>query len=64
MARLEVFLDGKLEDGREKLEGTDDAIKIREHGVELFEEGTLTVIPWHRIKEVVRRVAPVQPDEG
>jgi hypothetical protein len=62
MARIEVYLAGKLEDGREKVEGTDDSIKIREHGVELFEEGTLTVIPWHRIREVVRRVTPLQTE--
>lgn len=57
--RIEVYLDGKLEDGRDKLEGTDDQIKIRDHGVELFEEGTLTIIPWHRIKEITRHAAPM-----
>lgn len=55
MARIQVTLEGKLEDGRDKIEGTDDQIKIREHGVELFEQGSITVIPWHRIKEVVRK---------
>ncbi|MGH2545709.1 MAG: hypothetical protein ACRDHJ_02395 [Actinomycetota bacterium] len=60
MARIEVFLDGKLEDGRETVEGTDDSIKIRDHGVEVFEEGTLRVIPWHRVREVIRTSTPLQ----
>lgn len=60
MARIEVLLDGKLEDGRETVEGTDDSIKIRDHGVEVFEEGTLHVIPWHRVREVIRIATPVQ----
>lgn len=59
MAKIEVFLDGPLQDGREKLEGTDDQIKIRDHGVEIFEEGVLTVIPWHRIKEIIRHATPI-----
>jgi uncharacterized protein (UPF0248 family) len=37
------------------VEGTDDTIKLRDHGIELFESGTMTVIPWHRVREVVRR---------
>jgi hypothetical protein len=60
MARIEVLLDGKLEDGRETVQGTDDSIKIRDHGVEVFEEGTLHVIPWHRVREVIRTATPVQ----
>jgi hypothetical protein len=60
MARIEVLLDGTLEDGRETVEGTDDSIKIRDHGVEVFEEGTLHVIPWHRVREVIRTATPVQ----
>jgi hypothetical protein len=56
MAKIEVTLVGKLADGRDTLEGTDDTIKLRDHGVELFESGTMTVIPWHRVKEVVRTV--------
>ena len=60
MARIEVYLDGKLEDGREKVEGTDDSIKVRDHGVEVFEEGTLHVIPWHRVREVIRTTTPIQ----
>ncbi len=60
MARIQVLLDGKLEDGRETVEGTDDSIKIRDHGVEVFEEGTLHVIPWHRVREVIRTATPVQ----
>jgi hypothetical protein len=56
MAKIEVTLEGKLADGRDALEGTDDTIKLRDHGVELFESGTMTVIPWHRVKEVVRTV--------
>jgi FtsP/CotA-like multicopper oxidase with cupredoxin domain len=67
MARIEVKLDGKLEDGRETVEGTDDSIKIREHGVEVFEEGTLHVIPWHRIQlspgERAEIVAEFEPGE-
>jgi hypothetical protein len=55
VAKIEVTLEGTLTDGRDKLEGTDDTIKLRDHGVELFESGTMTVIPWHRVKEVVRR---------
>jgi hypothetical protein len=54
MAKIEVTLDGKLADGRDKIEGNDDSVKLRDHGVELFEGGTLTVIPWHRVREVVR----------
>ena len=57
MAKIEVTLDGKLADGRDTIEGTDDTVKIRDHGVELFEGGTLTVIPWHRVREVVRKTA-------
>jgi hypothetical protein len=55
VARIEVTLEGTLRDGRDKLEGTDDTIKLRDHGVEIFESGTMTVVPWHRVKEVVRR---------
>lgn len=62
MARIEVYLDGKLEDGREKVEGTDDSIKVRDHGVEVFEEGTLHVIPWHRVREVIRTATPIQSE--
>lgn len=58
MVRIEVTLEAKLADGRDKIEGTDDSIKLRDHGVELFETGTMTVIPWHRVKEVVRRASP------
>jgi hypothetical protein len=43
-----VTLGGKLTDGRDTIEGTDDTVNLRDHGVELFEGGTLTVIPWHR----------------
>jgi hypothetical protein len=56
VARIQVTLEGNLADGRDKLEGTDDTIKLKDHGVELFETGTMTVIPWHRIREVVRTV--------
>jgi hypothetical protein len=28
--------------------------------VEVFEEGTLHVIPWHRVREVIRTATPVQ----
>jgi hypothetical protein len=62
MAKIEVYLHGKLEDGREKIEGTDDSVKIRDHGLELFEEGVLHVIPWHRVKEVVRTATPIQAE--
>lgn len=62
MARIEVLIDGKLEDGRETVEGTDDSIKIRDHGVEVFEEGTLLVIPWHRVREVIRTAMPFQAE--
>jgi hypothetical protein len=62
MAKIEITLHGKLLDGREKVEGTDDSIKIRDHGVELFEEGTLTIIPWHRVKELVRKTTPIQSE--
>jgi hypothetical protein len=56
VARIQVILEGNLADGRDKLEGTDDTIKLKDHGVELFETGSMTVIPWHRIREVVRTV--------
>jgi hypothetical protein len=55
MARIEVLLQDKLADGRDRIEGTDDSVKLRDHGVELFESGTMTVIPWHRVKEVIRK---------
>jgi hypothetical protein len=54
MAKIEVTLDGKLADGRDTIEGNDDTVKLRDHGIELFEGGTVTVIPWHRVREVVR----------
>jgi hypothetical protein len=56
VAKIEVALVDKLADGRDRVEGTDDTVKVKDHGVELFETGTMTVIPWHRVKEVVRRV--------
>lgn len=56
MAKIQVTLVDKLADGRDRVEGTDDSIKLKDHGVELFETGTMTVIPWHRVKEVVRTV--------
>jgi hypothetical protein len=36
MAKIEVTLDGKLADGRDKIEGNDDTVKLRDHGVELL----------------------------
>lgn len=56
MAKIEVTLEDKLPDGRDVIEGTDDTIKFKDHGVELFESGAMTIIPWHRVKEVVRKV--------
>ncbi len=60
MARIEVYVDSNLEDGRETVQGTDDAIKIREHGVEVFEEGALHVIPSHPVREVIWTTTPFQ----
>ncbi|HEX2025404.1 MAG TPA: hypothetical protein VHH92_03310 [Actinomycetota bacterium] len=60
MARIEVLLESKLADGRDKIEGTDDTVKLRDHGVELFEGGTMTVVPWHRVKEVVRKAGELR----
>jgi hypothetical protein len=59
MARIEVLLESQLADGRDKIEGTDDTVKLRDHGVELFEGGTMTVVPWHRVKEVTRKAGEV-----
>jgi hypothetical protein len=37
MAEIEVTLEGKLADGRDTIEGANDTVKLRDHGVELFE---------------------------